>query len=680
MPRKEHRRIAEAYIDAADHDDWVDVNPYILAALPNHALLAGELGELLDRQGALDNLDQDELSRALVQASFDNPRLMAESQGVIAGVHRLSKVDPGHRAILRKQAKLLRGFSAGTGPQLPTVTGLLGWRDAPHAIAGMHAASLTGVSLLELPGDGGVVAVSCDRAGTARVWDASTGREFAVLESHAGPVSGVSTVVTAGGRALGATSSEDGTAKVWDLVDGALIFTYEAHAASLTGVSLLELPGDGGVVAATCSEDKSMHVWFPLDAEKSSLRLTGHSHFLTDVDACVFGGELVCATSSEDNSVRIWHPLSSGDSGVLAGHTLYSTSVSLIQLSDGRRICASASQDLTVRIWNSESAEPLTAHEGHTSQVLGIAGLSIPEPVVVTAGADGRIYSWDLSSESSRLHIDAYQHWVLGVDVARTSGSLGPVCISCTSSRGGGTADIWALGDGRHLNAFTLHSGDVLDVALIHKAEGTLVAASVDSNGICFAWEPLGGAVLGRFQTDGTELRRVKLVERANGDVFVVASGDQVTYVWSVESGRHVTTFSREGMLVTSLGVEISKADEIVCLVGGARGKGEGVAYIWNGDTGKELSELNIAGAWITAVTFLDSEARSCVTASQDMAVRIWSVQTAQETDSFPLIGPPTSLSVLGRQILVGIANKLLVFRPRDPLEPALIVEAVSDL
>ena len=69
---------------------------------------------------------------------------------------------------------------------------------------------------------------------TARVWDASTGRELLTLTTHTGWVNAVAWQRT--GRTL-ATCSSDSTVRLWDTTTGLEEFTFHGHSTPVWSVT-----------------------------------------------------------------------------------------------------------------------------------------------------------------------------------------------------------------------------------------------------------------------------------------------------------------------------------------------------------------------------------------------------------------------------------------------------------
>jgi len=154
-----------------------------------------------------------------------------------------------------------------------------------------------------------VVTASMD--GTARIWNADTGNEIALLLGHADRVTDAS--YSPDGRSV-VTASYDGTARLWDAETGDEMFVLGGHSRE---VYTAAFSSDGERVV-TASFDGTARIW-NASTGTALITLTGHERELWEA---MFSpsGELV-VTASRDGTARIWDSSSGVDVAELRGHT-----------------------------------------------------------------------------------------------------------------------------------------------------------------------------------------------------------------------------------------------------------------------------------------------------------------------------------------------------------------------
>ncbi len=139
-----------------------------------------------------------------------------------------------------------------------------------------------------------VVTASGDK--TARLWDAGTGKELAVLGSHNAPVT------SAGFSPDGArvfTASEDQTARLWDAATGKEITVLRGHNGTVYSAAF----SPDGARVVTASKDKTARLW---DAEtgREVAVLCGHDDNIWSAAFAPDGARVL--TASEDKTARVW--------------------------------------------------------------------------------------------------------------------------------------------------------------------------------------------------------------------------------------------------------------------------------------------------------------------------------------------------------------------------------------
>jgi hypothetical protein len=130
--------------------------------------------------------------------------------------------------------------------------------------------------------------------GTARLWDASSGKPLAVLKGHGGVVYAVA--FGPGGRL--ATSSSDGTARLWDAASGRPLAVLRGHDGFVACVAF----GPDGRLA-TASYDETARVWDAASGKPLAV-LRGHKYVVAAVAFSPDGSRL--ATAGGEGTARLW--------------------------------------------------------------------------------------------------------------------------------------------------------------------------------------------------------------------------------------------------------------------------------------------------------------------------------------------------------------------------------------
>ena len=202
------------------------------------------------------------------------------------------------------------------------------------------------------PNGSRIVTASSDK--TARIWDAASAKEIAVLR---GPSSVYSLVISAafspdGSRIV--TASWDTTARIWDAASAKEIAVLRSHDAVRSAAFS---PDGSRIVTATgglpfaSSGDKTARIWDAASAKEIAV-LRGHDAFVQSAAFSPDGSRIV--TASGDTTARIWDAASAKEIAVVRGHDDLVTSAAFSP--DGSRI-VTASYDKTARIWDAATAK-----------------------------------------------------------------------------------------------------------------------------------------------------------------------------------------------------------------------------------------------------------------------------------------------------------------------------------
>jgi WD40 repeat protein/energy-coupling factor transporter ATP-binding protein EcfA2 len=225
-----------------------------------------------------------------------------------------------------------------------------------EAASGREVARMTHdvlVSSVAFSPDGGWVA-SGSGDGTARVWEAASGREVARM-THDGWVSSVAFSPDGGWVASG---SWDGTARVWEAASGREV----ARMTHYGWVDSVAFSPDGGWVASV-SRDGTARVWEAASGREVA-RMT-HDDVVSSVAFSPDGGWV--ASGSEDDTARVWEAAS----GREVARMTHDDRVSSVAFSPDGGWVASGSEDGTARVWEAASGREVTrmTHDGVVSSV-----------------------------------------------------------------------------------------------------------------------------------------------------------------------------------------------------------------------------------------------------------------------------------------------------------------------
>jgi WD40 repeat protein len=233
---------------------------------------------------------------------------------------------------------------------------------------------------------------------TARLWDASNGKNLFILRGHTGNVYGAAfspdgrrLATVSGGQGQDAQNQKPGELKLWETATGKEILTLKGHKGPVYGVAF----SPDGKRLATSSADSTIKLW---DAATGSELLTLKGHAAT-VYAVAFSpdGKRLAACSgnffqNQPGQLKLWDTATGKELMTFKGHTLTVYHVAFSP--DGRRI-ASGSGDNTAKIWDIDTGQPIITLKGHADQVWNVA-FSPDGQRVATASRDKTAKVWDM--------------------------------------------------------------------------------------------------------------------------------------------------------------------------------------------------------------------------------------------------------------------------------------------
>jgi hypothetical protein len=190
-----------------------------------------------------------------------------------------------------------------------------------------------------LSADGARIVTACFD-GTARIWDANTGKQVGEPLRHQAEEVYDASFSADGTRIV--TACSDNTGRIWDAKTGRQVGEPLRHEAA---VGAARFSADGAYIV-TASDDKTARIW---DANTGQ-HLFEPLHHKAAVNEASFSADGVCIiTASDDNTARVWDVKTGKQVGEPLRHEAAVRAAGFI--ADGARIL-SLSDDNTARIWD----------------------------------------------------------------------------------------------------------------------------------------------------------------------------------------------------------------------------------------------------------------------------------------------------------------------------------------
>jgi WD40 repeat protein len=460
-----------------------------------------------------------------------------------------------------------------------------------------------------------VVTASKDK--TARVWDASTGRELLKLQ-HEAPVWRAASNRD-GTRIV--TASEDKTAKVWDAITGQHLLTLR----HLDTVRSASFSPDGRWIL-TGSDDRTARIW---DAANGHLLFPPlvHSSVVYSAEFSSDGNRIL--TTSVDRVVRLWeefniNPVIAVEPPSLSGDVDDARLVAAFS-PDGKAI-AVAGVDGTISLWNAER--------------VGQADYRGPE---WTANQGGPVGSVDFSRDGSLLLVaigsgiarvldratGTQRGSDLVSDAAMSSAVFSPDQSRIVTGGMGGAASIWDV-RGHTLIGALDHPAGVLGVTYSHNGNLIVTAGNDQSAKI---WNAQTRELVASLDHSVGPVRKAAF--SPDDRIVVTGTGDGSAWVWERAiwgKGGAPRRLSGHASSVNS--VAFSKEGSWLVTA-----SSDGTVRIWETATWTSLFELRLHGGEVFSASFDPARAGNpsgerIVTASGDGASLIYTCEACRPVDS----------------------------------------------
>jgi WD40 repeat protein/serine/threonine protein kinase len=480
----------------------------------------------------------------------------------------------------------------------------------------------------------GRLVVTASHDGTARVWDAATGKAVTPPLKHP-PGSGCAAFSPDGRRvATGGGNLKEGSARVWDAATGEPVTPSLPHKA---WVSTIAFSPDGRRVV-TAGKDGTARVWDASTGEP----VTPSLDHQPEVFSAVFspdGRRLV--TAGLDGTARVWEAATGQPAYPPLKHpgALWQARFS----SDGERL-VTASGGRTVRVWDAATGEQLL--ELKHAHMVRYAEFSPDNRLVVTASDDCTARVWNAATGAPVT--PPLQH-----RLRVTRASFSPDGRRVLTASMDTTARVWDAATGKELTPPMRHVYGVPHASFSPEGNHVLTA-SLDQT--VRLWDASVGELTVTPLPHALPASHPRSSFSPDGRRVICAHADGTIRVWDTATGQGIGApihhenlswhfFSPDGRLVVTASTK-------------------GTVRVWNALTGEPVTPWLAHKARVMSAVF-NPDGSQLITASQDRTARVWDVATGRPL-SPPLLHPgevgDASWSPDGRLVVTCSANAAWVW------------------
>ncbi len=466
--------------------------------------------------------------------------------------------------------------------------------------------------------------------GTARLWDAETGRELATFRGHVGDVNMAK--LSPDGRLL-ATAGDDHTVRLWNVSPPGLRATCRGHSGEVHSVAF----SPDGKTLASAGQDGAVKLWDTATARERA-SLGGGNGFIRALAFSPDGSLL--ATTAKDGFCQLWDVRTGRRRIQLAGHQ--GSIAECVSFSHDGRSLATGGEERKIQIWDTATGAEKSILASHFKAVSSVS--FAPDDRTLAAGVrDGTVWRWDLATGKPLNMLMAHTNCVWDV-------TFSPDGQTLAIASADGTVKLWDANADQTHN--TISGPAFPPAALAFSADSQQVSAAIpgpggEEGGSFRAWDVRTGAehdsdlhledrLEGMASTSGTALVGRATIHGDGLGIRVISANERR---WSSSSFvLHPLPSERP---VAMICLAMSPDGRLL-----ATGHSQGKVTLWALGTGRERATMTPEKGHSVCALRFSPDGKLVASASRDGTVRLWEVEGGAERATLSgHLGAPLSLA-----------------------------------
>jgi eukaryotic-like serine/threonine-protein kinase len=463
---------------------------------------------------------------------------------------------------------------------------------------------------------------------TARLWNATTGQLVALLR-HEGSLEALAYSADSKTVLIG---SSDKTARLWDAVTGNLLATLR-HPGAVRAVAF----SPTGKTVLTGCDDRMARLWDAATAKT----LAKTNDLGVTVTALAFSPDEQKILIGAAQSAQLWSV-----SGKLLSSFRHERAVRALAFSPDGKIVLTGSLDNTARLWDAATGKPLMEPIHHADSVLVVAFRPPDGKAFLTACQDGTVQVWDAASGTALGPPLRHERSVYAA-------AFSPDGQRILSGSQDFSARLWNPTVESPPATSLPHRSGIMSVAFSPDGKTALIGTNENAQ----LWD----IAAAEPRPLATLEHRGPAIFSPDGKVILTSGADNTARLCSAETGRQLAVLQHQGKVLAAA----FSSDSLQVLTGSE----DKTARLWDTASGKMLGKPLEHKAVVGSVAF-HRDGQTVLTGCWDKTAWLWDAATGK-----PLMAPLAHANPV-RVVLFSPDGKCLLTACGD--QTARIWEAAS--